>query len=123
MSQNEMINLIKTKYELIKSKDMPNDTSRNYTILGFSGQIGFISSMSDQFCGSCNRMRLTADGNLKVCLFSNKEINLRNLIRENVHEDEIKKAIQIAIKSKKFSHDGMYNINEMKNRPMIKIGG
>jgi cyclic pyranopterin phosphate synthase len=48
-----------------------------YKVPGFKGQIGFITSMSEHFCGSCNRLRITADGNLKVCLFGNAEISLR----------------------------------------------
>jgi cyclic pyranopterin phosphate synthase len=48
-----------------------------YKVPGFKGQLGFITSMSEHFCGSCNRLRITADGNLKVCLFGNTEISLR----------------------------------------------
>ena len=48
-----------------------------YKVPGFKGQFGFITSMSDHFCGSCNRLRITADGNLKVCLFGNTEVSLR----------------------------------------------
>lgn len=48
-----------------------------YRVPGFSGEIGFISSISDNFCGSCNRLRLLADGSLKVCLFGSAEISLR----------------------------------------------
>ena len=48
-----------------------------YKVPGFVGQIGFITSMSDNFCGSCNRLRVTADGNLKVCLFGAAEVSLR----------------------------------------------
>ena len=48
-----------------------------YRVPGFKGQVGFITSMSEHFCGSCNRLRITADGNLKVCLFGNAEISLR----------------------------------------------
>jgi molybdenum cofactor biosynthesis enzyme MoaA len=79
--------------------------------------------MTDHFCGGCNRLRLTADGNLKVCLFSNKEINLRDMIRNNESEENILNTIKRALEQKKFSHDGMYKIAENKNRPMITIGG
>ena len=50
--------------------------------IGFKGRIGFITSMTENFCGSCNRLRLTADGNLKVCLFGNTELNLRDPLRD-----------------------------------------
>jgi molybdenum cofactor biosynthesis enzyme MoaA len=60
--------------------DCPTSTSKNYGLPGFKGSIGFISSMSDHFCGGCNRVRITADGNLKICLFDNREINLKTMI-------------------------------------------
>ena len=89
-----------------------------------SGSVGFITSMTENFCGSCNRLRLTADGNLKVCLFGNTEINLRDPIRdENVSNDQIKELIGAAVKRKKARHAGMLNLVNMKNRPMILIGG
>ena len=58
----------------------PNHTSKLYTLPGYLGKIGFISSMSNHFCGGCNRLRLTADGNLKICLFDNRELNLKEII-------------------------------------------
>jgi molybdenum cofactor biosynthesis enzyme MoaA len=118
-----MLNKINPKYNLIKLEDNKNDTSKGYIVKGYKGKIGFITSMTNHFCGSCNRLRLTADGNLKVCLFSNKEVNLRELLRENKSEDEIYNIIETAVKGKDFSHGGMYKIAENKNRPMIKIGG
>ena len=53
---------------ITKASDEINDTARSYTIPDHQGSIGFISSMSDHFCGTCNRLRLTADGQIKVCL-------------------------------------------------------
>ena len=80
--------------------------------------------MTSNFCGSCNRLRLTADGNLKVCLFGNSEVNLRDPLRDsNVTNDDIKELIGMAVKRKKAKHAGMFNIAQMKNRPMILIGG
>ena len=54
----------------------------SYFGLGYLGRIGFITSMTENFCGSCNRLRLTADGNLKVCLFGSSELNLRDPLRQ-----------------------------------------
>ena len=90
----------------------------------FKLNLGFITSMTSNFCGSCNRLRLTADGNLKVCLFGNSEVNLRDPLRDsNVTNDDIKELIGMAVKRKKAKHAGMFNIAQMKNRPMILIGG
>jgi len=118
-----MLEKIKIKYELVREADSQNDTTKSFRVKNYIGKIGFITSMTDHFCGSCNRLRLTADGNLKVCLFSNKEVSLRDLIRRNESEENIYKIIMESLGNKKFSHDGMYKIAENKNRPMITIGG
>lgn len=79
---SEMLDIIQAKYsEFSRIADAPNDTSKGYKVAGWRGQVGFITSMSENFCGSCNRLRLTADGNLKVCLFGNTEISLRDCLR------------------------------------------
>ena len=66
-----------------------SSTSKGYKIPNFKGQIGYISSMSEHFCGGCNRLRLTADGNLKVCLFDNREVNLKHMIEAGATDEEI----------------------------------
>ena len=79
--------------------------------------------MSNHFCGSCNRLRLTADGCLKVCLFDNRELNLKKLMAEGVNDDEIGLQIQQALNKKHFSHGGVDSILQKENRPMVRIGG
>jgi cyclic pyranopterin phosphate synthase len=80
----EMLALIQQMYpDVHKVQDHPNDTSKTYKIPGFAGRIGFITSMTHNFCGTCNRLRITSDGNLKVCLFGNSEVSLRNILREH----------------------------------------
>lgn len=100
-----------------------SDTSKTYQVPGFKGQVGFITSMSEHFCGSCNRLRITADGNLKVCLFGNSEVSLRDAIRSGASDEELLQIIGVAVGRKKKQHAGMFNISQMKNRPMIFIGG
>lgn len=120
----EMLKTIQDKYpSLFRISDQPNDTSKAYKVEGFKGQIGFITSMSEHFCGSCNRLRLTADGNLKVCLFGNSEVSLRDAMRQGLPEDELMQVVSAAVKRKKKQHAGMFELSKMKNRPMILIGG
>ncbi|TRY76237.1 hypothetical protein TCAL_09593 [Tigriopus californicus] len=121
----EMLNSLRKSYpELVRISDQPNDTSKAWQVPGFLGQIGFITSMSKNFCGSCNRLRLTADGNLKVCLFGNTELNLRDALRDSaLNKDDIKELIGEAVMKKKPRHAGMLKIKESANRPMILIGG
>ncbi|PGH26482.1 molybdenum cofactor biosynthesis protein A [Polytolypa hystricis UAMH7299] len=79
----EMLSMIREKYPTLeKVADHKNDTSKTYRVPGFEGQMGFITSMTHNFCGTCNRLRITSDGNLKVCLFGNAEVSLRDMIRK-----------------------------------------
>jgi len=100
-----------------------NDVAKVYRVPGYLGRVGFISSMSEHFCDSCNRLRLTADGNLKVCLFGASEVSLRDIMRENKTDEQIREVIGMAVSRKKAKHAGMDNLAKMKNRPMITIGG
>lgn len=85
-----------------------NNTSKIYKADGMLGSIGFISSMSENFCSGCNRLRLTADGNLKVCLFGPEEVSLRDLLRKGASDSQVVDAITIALKSKKKQHSGEF---------------
>jgi len=124
-----------------RAPDNLNDTARSWIIPGYKGSFGFISSMSDHFCGTCNRLRLTADGQIKaspaaglsrrcaqchflqVCLFDPNEVSLRDRLRAGVSDQELSETIGLAVKGKKEKHAGMENIDTTANRPMILIGG
>ncbi|XP_032454023.1 molybdenum cofactor biosynthesis protein 1 isoform X3 [Nasonia vitripennis] len=125
VSFTEMKQIIRKKYpEFKKLPDKPNDTSKAYHVPGFVGQVGFITSMTNNFCSSCNRLRITADGNLKVCLFEGKgEVSLRDALRNNATTDDLRTLIHNAVLNKKKQHAGMLNLSHMENRPMILIGG
>ncbi|PWY80525.1 molybdenum cofactor biosynthesis prote [Aspergillus heteromorphus CBS 117.55] len=88
VSYQEMLTAIQKKYPALqKVTDHRNNTSKTYQVPGFKGQIGFITSMTHNFCGTCNRLRITCDGNLKVCLFGNAEVSLRDIIRRDNTRD------------------------------------
>ncbi|KAJ0118329.1 hypothetical protein J7T55_009112 [Diaporthe amygdali] len=163
LSYSEMLDSIRERYpSLCKVQDHKNDTSKTWHVPGFAGRIGFVTSMTHNFCGSCNRLRITNDGNLKVCLFGNAEVSLRDILREvncgepideealarlkkvamdqqlparAISEDggkalmlapnseELLHVIGAAVKRKKAKHAGMGELEHMKNRPMILIGG
>ncbi|KAF9651584.1 molybdenum cofactor biosynthesis prote [Thelephora ganbajun] len=118
-----LTNLQKRYPTIIKATDELNDTARSYRIPGYTGSFGFISSMSDHFCSSCNRLRLTADGQIKVCLFDAKEISLRDLLRSGTSDNALLQTIGFAVRGKKEKHAGMEDIDVVTNRPMILIGG
>jgi molybdenum cofactor biosynthesis protein A len=107
--------------------DDPHDTTKWYQETTTGGKIGFISSMSSHFCGSCNRLRITADGLLKVCLFDTEKrtVDLRQALLDHIPLDEV---VGPAIQRKHYSLGGHPNPislgqNSGENRPMTRIGG
>ncbi|XP_038584379.1 molybdenum cofactor biosynthesis protein 1 isoform X2 [Micropterus salmoides] len=123
VSYQEMLDRIKQQWPNLEMLQTGHtDTAKTFKVPGFKGQVGFITSMSDHFCGSCNRLRITADGNLKVCLFGNSEVSLRDILRSGASDEELLQIIGAAVGRKKKQHAGMFSISQMKNRPMILIG-
>ncbi|KAL8622867.1 hypothetical protein ACOMHN_026988 [Nucella lapillus] len=122
VSYQQMLDMIRDRWpQLERLSDRPNDTSKAYKVPGFAGQVGFVTSMSEHFCGTCNRLRITADGNLKVCLHGNSEVSLRDSLRSGVCQVDLLEVVGAAVKRKKKQHAGMSNLSKMKNRPMILI--
>lgn len=119
-SQQEMLELITEKYTIQKLIDKPNDTAKNYTIQGHQGSFGFISTVTEPFCSTCNRLRLTADGKMKNCLFSQGETDLLTAYRKS---ENIEDLILTTILNKKEALGGRFDFENIENRSMIKIGG
>ncbi|KAG0454492.1 hypothetical protein HPP92_023784 [Vanilla planifolia] len=115
----EILDKVKQRYEgVTRLSDRLTDTAKNFTIDGHQGTISFITSMTEHFCAGCNRLRLMADGNLKVCLFGPAEVSLRDPLRAGVDEVGLKEIIGNAIKRKKAAHAGMFDLAKTANRPM-----
>ena len=75
---------------LQKVQDEENSTAYHYQVAGFKGNIGIIAAFSRTFCGSCNRIRVTAQGILKTCLYDDGVLNIKNLMRSGMSDEEIK---------------------------------
>ncbi|KAF7824472.1 GTP 3',8-cyclase, mitochondrial isoform X1 [Senna tora] len=121
---SEMLDTAVKRFTSLKRlQDHPTDTAKNFTIDGHQGTVSFITSMTEHFCAGCNRLRLLADGNFKVCLFGPSEVSLRDPLRQGVEDHELQEIIGAAVKRKKASHAGMFDIAKTANRPMIHIGG
>ena len=88
-----------------------------------SGQIGFISSVSEPFCGSCNRLRITADGKMRNCLFSHAEWDLRGPIREGAGDEQLESIILESVAAKKSAHGIGDEQFRKPERAMYQIGG
>ena len=121
---SETRRLIEKKHKMICiNEDDPSRVTREYHIEGFAGTVGFISSMTEHFCDGCSRLRLTADGSLKTCLFHNPEMSLRDAMRDGASDEELEVLIRQAVAGKPKGHEGMDKLAEMPNRSMIQIGG
>lgn len=100
----------------------PSDPARMWKIPGSKGTIGFISPMSEPFCDTCNRIRLTADGNLRLCLMHGDEVNLRDPLRAGATDDELKDTLRGGIWRKPWGHE--VNDKDVHTiRGMSQIGG
>lgn len=101
-------------------KDGP---ARYYSYEGARGVLGFISPISHHFCRSCNRLRLTSDGKLRPCLFSETEIDLRSAMRRGAEDSEIERLLRLAIEVKPQEHSLTKSPITLERRPMSAIGG
>uniref|UniRef100_A0A2K5PHW3 Molybdenum cofactor biosynthesis protein 1 n=1 Tax=Cebus imitator TaxID=2715852 RepID=A0A2K5PHW3_CEBIM len=109
VSYKEMLDTVRQQWpELEKLPEEESSTAKAFKIPGFQGQISFITSMSEHFCGTCNRLRITADGNLKVCLFGNSEVSLRDHLRAGASEQELLRIIGAAVGRKKRQHAELF---------------
>ncbi len=123
VSQQEILDIVGAKYPLKKLKDPVHSTSHNYQVDGFKGKFGIISTVTNPFCSGCNRLRITANGQMKNCLFARSETDLLTPLRAG---KDVTDLILTSIKTKKFSRDGMDTFTSdqyEQNRAMISIGG
>lgn len=97
--------------------------ARRYRFKGAPGEIGLISPVSEHFCGSCNRLRLTSDGKLRTCLFSDNEVDLRTPLRDGSPDEAIEKILLVAVREKPKGHSINENIFKKCSRTMSLIGG
>jgi len=101
-----------------------NGPARYFRLPGAEGTIGFITPMTEHFCDTCNRLRLTSDGQLRPCLLDDDEVNLKEPLRNGAGTDELKQLIQqaVAIKRERHHLTGGLAPGTVK-RPMCQIGG
>ncbi|MFC1864938.1 GTP 3',8-cyclase MoaA [Chloroflexota bacterium] len=101
-----------------------NGPAKYYRLPGAKGTIGFISPMTEHFCQTCNRLRLTSDGQLRPCLLADDEVNLKESLRNGASTDRLKQLIQQAVVIKRERHYLAGELaSETVSRPMCQIGG
>lgn len=118
---SEMMARIKALGKLEPSPANGVGPAKYYRFLGAKGTIGFISPVTECFCQECNRLRLTADGKLRPCLFSDEEVDLREPLRQGAGVGEIKRLIQQAVSRKPEKHKLLAGVT--CERFMAQIGG
>jgi len=101
----------------------PSETARRYTFSDGIGEIGFINPVSEPFCATCDRIRLTADGQLRTCLFATEETDLRSVIRSGAADDILADTIRRAVWHKELKHYIGDKRFKRANRSMSMIGG
>jgi cyclic pyranopterin phosphate synthase len=126
-SMQDMFSEITKQFEFMPIENDIHDTAKHFMVPGHAGSFAIISTMSAPFCSGCNRMRLTADGKLKNCLFSKNETDLLTPLR---NQEDVTKFIHESIRSKARELGGQFSGTFEKldaisihNRPMITIGG
>lgn len=121
---SEIIKKLEEKYGKFEKTDYKsNGPCVYYKNNSFEGTIGLITAVSDCFCSQCNRIRMTSDGFVKLCLYYNKGINVKEMIDNGATDNEIKNAIKYIISQKPESHHfGIIDENS-ENKNMVQIGG
>lgn len=127
LTWQQILQLIEQEFSFIPLKGELNDTAKKYIVPGHAGTFAVISTMTSPFCSTCNRMRLTADGKMKNCLFSKGETDLLTALRNG---EEIEPLIRASVTSKAKELGGQFVSNfeelqsdDIQNRSMIAIGG
>lgn len=124
-THRKILNHIRESYpDLQKIPDEPNATAMNYIVPGHAGRVGIIAAFSRTFCGTCNRIRITAQGVLKTCLYDDGVLNIRDLLRTDKNDEAIKVALMSAFHSRE--KDGFAaeeKRKEIVGESMSTIGG
>lgn len=120
---NEIKSIVGRVGRLSPVKLRRSGPARYFRFDGAPGVVGFINAVTHQFCKECNRLRLTADGKLRPCLFSETEIDLKRPLRSGVSDSEIERLIRLSIEVKPEEHNIGCRDGSSFLRPMSKIGG
>lgn len=126
-SYQEILDIAAAKYSFLKMNDAANETAKKFKPYGHEGTFAVISTMSAPFCSNCSRMRLTADGKMKNCLFSKGEVDILSALRNG---EDIVPLIKQCVANKAESLGGQFggdyqkiDVSKIANRSMINIGG
>ncbi len=123
VSWREMLELLRPRFDLQPESGNGNDPAKMWVCARTGARVGFISSMSDHFCATCNRMRLTAQGGLRPCLHQDAETDVRCLLRGGASDEELVMAFREAAGLKWAGHRMNDIIPLFSGKDMVSIGG
>jgi cyclic pyranopterin phosphate synthase len=123
LTGGEIRALIEEHWPLEEVPAKPSSTARRFRFVDGAGEIGFVNPVSEPFCSTCDRIRLTADGQLRTCLFSRREWDLKTPLRDGSADERLEQLIRFAVAHKELKH----KINDpgfvRASRSMSQIGG
>ena len=123
VAATEVLGRISARWPLRAIEDHSGAPASRYAFVDGAGEVGVIASVTQPFCAACNRLRLTADGSIRNCLFSDDEISVRDVVRNGGSDEDLARVLRVAIGAKRAGH----GINEPEfvqpSRTMSMIGG
>lgn len=127
VTKQELIEMIHSVYPLEPAEaHYFGEVAKRYRYVGTNVEVGFITSVSESFCSSCTRARISADGKFYTCLFATEGLDVRELLRGNLSDDELVSVIQNVWMNRKDRYSDERTEESAKNRPKIEmsyIGG
>ena len=126
ISWQELKSRIENKYELIPAAADPNGVAKEFDIKNHPGRVSFISSISDHFCATCNRLRISASGKLKLCLFTDgtNELDFKYLLNnDSLTDEDILNLVSDKLKLKREKHPPVEELMTYEKNQMLSIGG
>ncbi|MCX5780761.1 MAG: GTP 3',8-cyclase MoaA [Firmicutes bacterium] len=124
VTSSETRNLINKKYKLVDGKKVRGSgPAKYYKLEGGQGSVGFISPMSNHFCAECNRIRMTAEGKLRGCLYDKTESDLKQALENGASDEELRQIFLMTINAKPDKHNMNSGWGDENLRKMYQIGG
>lgn len=114
---------LSSTFDLKPIDGVHGDVAKEFRIEGFKGTVGFITSMTDSFCSTCNRIRLTSDGRFKTCLFLPPRSSLRDMMRGGADDESLANTIREDLQTKWEAHPPMNQWRQLESLSMVQIGG
>ncbi|MED5285308.1 MAG: GTP 3',8-cyclase MoaA [Planctomycetota bacterium] len=125
LSGRKMIEILKAEWSDLRPapRDTPSQPASNFHVPGTSIRVGLINSVTEPFCGQCNRLRLTAEGKIRNCLFSTEEWDIRTFLRDGSDDETIAQQFDVATRAKRAGHGSDNHEFVRPDRAMYQIGG